>query len=326
MEYMTITELTKAFNVSSRMIRYYEKMGLMESSRRENYAYRVYDETAVKRLQQIIILRKLRISLKEIAVILGDNEQKEALQIMQENVCKLDDEIDALNTIKDILNVFIVRLNESVCKKIRLDFLDDTELLAMTKILKGAKTNMKEEHSIEQLNNANETIHKLQDKDVRILYIPPMTAASIHCVSEAPENDCHIQLKKFVMENRLWKTKPDFRIFGFNNDDPDCHGYEMWVTVPENLEVSEPFLKKQISGGLYGAHMIPFGAFEEWQWLYEWAATSKEYDIDWRAPENMMGGMLEEHIRNHINNFDDEAKENNGMTQLDLLIPIRRKE
>ena len=98
MEYLTITELTRMFNVSSRMIRYYEKMGLMESSRKENYAYRIYDEAAVKRLQQIIILRKLRIPLKEIGVILNDMEQREALRIMEENICKLDEEIDALNT------------------------------------------------------------------------------------------------------------------------------------------------------------------------------------------------------------------------------------
>lgn len=322
MEYLTITELTRMFNVSSRMIRYYEKMGLMESSRKENYAYRIYDEAAVKRLQQIIILRKLRIPLKEIGVILNDSEQREALRIMEENICKLDEEIDALNTIREILNVFVIRLNESVCERIRLDFLDDTELTAMIKILKGAKTNMKEEHSAGQLNNASEIIYRLTDRDVRILYLPPMTVFSIHCVSDSPENDCHTHLKKFITESKLWEIKPDFRIFGFNNDTPDCHGYEIWVTVPENMEEKEPFIKKQIPQGLYGAYMIPFGAFEEWQWLYEWAAASSEYDLDWRAPENMMGGMLEEHIRNSLNNFDGE---NNGMNQLDLLIPIRRK-
>ena len=153
-----------------------------------------------------------------------------------------------------------------------------------------------------------------------------MTVFSIHCVSDAPESDCHVHLKKFVIENDLPEVKPDFRIFGFNHDTPDCHGYEMWITVPDDMEAPEPFVKKQFPGGLYGAHMIPFGAFEEWQWLYEWASTGKEYEPDWRAPENMMGGMLEEHIRNHKNNFSSDTEQNNGMTQLDLLIPIRRKE
>ncbi len=66
MTFMTISEVTKAFNVSTRMLRYYDEIGLLPSSRKEDYAYRVYDESAVRRLQQIITLRKLRIPLKRL--------------------------------------------------------------------------------------------------------------------------------------------------------------------------------------------------------------------------------------------------------------------
>jgi len=38
----------------------------------------------------------------------------------------------------------------------------------------------------------------------------------------------------------------------------------MWVTIPEEMDVPEPIVKKRFEGGLYAAHMIPFGAFEEW--------------------------------------------------------------
>ncbi|HAZ22484.1 MAG TPA: MerR family transcriptional regulator, partial [Firmicutes bacterium] len=53
MELMTISEVTKAFNVTTRMLRYYDEIGLLPSARKENYSYRVYDESAVRRLQQI---------------------------------------------------------------------------------------------------------------------------------------------------------------------------------------------------------------------------------------------------------------------------------
>lgn len=67
MSNMTISEVSAKFHISTRMLRYYEKMGIIESTRKENYAYRVYDENAVKRVQQIIILQKLQIPLKKSA-------------------------------------------------------------------------------------------------------------------------------------------------------------------------------------------------------------------------------------------------------------------
>lgn len=53
------------FNISVRMLHYYEKKGLISSTRIPDYSYRVYDDEAVKRIQQILVLRKLRIPVKE---------------------------------------------------------------------------------------------------------------------------------------------------------------------------------------------------------------------------------------------------------------------
>lgn len=47
MKYTTISQVSRGFNVSTRTLRYYEELGLLKSARRENYAYRVYDEEAV---------------------------------------------------------------------------------------------------------------------------------------------------------------------------------------------------------------------------------------------------------------------------------------
>lgn len=64
MNFMTISEVSKSFNVSTRILRNYEKIGLLPSQHKEDYSYRIYNEDAVRRLQHIIILRKLRIPLK----------------------------------------------------------------------------------------------------------------------------------------------------------------------------------------------------------------------------------------------------------------------
>ena len=84
MENLTISQVSRMYGVTPRMLRHYEKLGLIRAKRREDYAYWVYDEEAVQRLQQIIILRKLRLSLKEIALLLGDPGQKESLWVLQD--------------------------------------------------------------------------------------------------------------------------------------------------------------------------------------------------------------------------------------------------
>jgi len=43
----TVGTVSKSLGISSRMLRYYEKIGLIESGRMEDYAYRVYDEAAI---------------------------------------------------------------------------------------------------------------------------------------------------------------------------------------------------------------------------------------------------------------------------------------
>jgi len=66
MELQTVIQVSKTFGISAQMLRYYERNGLIQSSRKDDYAYRVYDEDAIKRLQQIVILRKLQIPVKQI--------------------------------------------------------------------------------------------------------------------------------------------------------------------------------------------------------------------------------------------------------------------
>ena len=74
LQLQTVSAVSKKFGISTRMLRYYEQIGLIESQRKEDYSYRVYNEIAVNRLRQIILLRKLRISMKQIKDILDKQE------------------------------------------------------------------------------------------------------------------------------------------------------------------------------------------------------------------------------------------------------------
>ena len=80
MELQTISQVSKHFSISTRTLRYYEQIGLITPTKKENFAYRVYDMDAITRLRQIIILRKLRIPLKKIAEILHNGDVRVAIE------------------------------------------------------------------------------------------------------------------------------------------------------------------------------------------------------------------------------------------------------
>ncbi|MDD4493429.1 MAG: effector binding domain-containing protein [Eubacteriales bacterium] len=323
---MTISEMSKNFNISTRTLRYYEQIELMQSKKKEDYAYRTYDEVAIRRLQQIIVLRKLRIPLKQIKSIFQNTEQSRIVEIFQENLAELDIEITALTTIKAILQSLVERLNESEKINVKLDLLHDNYILKIVEPLSLTKINYKEEKSMEELNKAGESLSKLHDKEVRIIYLPPATVASIHCIGGVPEIESGNLLHQFIRETKLYEIKPDFRHYGFNNPngnmpDGSDHGYERWVTIPDDYEVKPPFTKKHFAGGLYCAFMIPMGSFDEWFKLYDWAQNNDKYELNFKEQIGERECM-EEHL-NYINKFilspDDIT------IQIDLLLPIKEK-
>jgi DNA-binding transcriptional MerR regulator len=323
---MTISEVSRNFNISTRTLRYYEQIGLLQSQKKEDYAYRTYDEITVSRLHQIMVLRKLRIPLKQIKTIFENNEQKYIVEIFEKNMSELDNEITALNTIRAILHSLVIRLKKSVTININLDLLHDSDILKIVEPLILDKLKFKGEKSMEELNKASESLNKLQDKDVRIVYLPPASIASVHFKGGGPEIESGKLLHQFISETKLYEIKPDFRHYGFNNPngkmpDGSDHGYERWVTIPKELEVNPPFTKKQFAGGLYCAFMIPMGSFDEWFKLYDWAQNNDNYELNFKEQLTELECM-EEHL-NYINKY--MLSPDDSSIQIDLLLPIKEK-
>ena len=115
-------------------------------------------------------------------------------------------------------------------------------------------------------------------------------------------------------------------MFDFNHPNPspdrEHYGYEIWITIPEDLPVPAPGVKKTMPGGLYAAHTIDFPNFHEWQWLLDWAEHSEKYipGREESSPEDMFGG-LEEHL-NWVY-IAQEGPQDAPPLRLDLLLPIR---
>ena len=327
LELKTIGEVSKDLGISTRMLRYYEKEGLITSSKKEGYAYRVYDSKAVSRLYQIVFLRKLRFSLKQISILLSSSDAHSIIEIFRENTSGLTDEINALSVIRMILNNIVKELKKSSDSELRNIMLSNKFSNAAARLLTSKKNELKEEKLMDELNNAGKELSKL--RDVRIIYLPPFTAASSHYIGENPEEEAEKPLTEFIKNSNLGEIKPDARVFGFNNPNPSPenahYGYEFWVTVPEDIEVTEPLKKKKFSGGLYAVHTINFGDFHEWKWLLNWVKESTKYTEDYRdETEECMCGLLEEAL-NFVyrvsNNINTEKSEH----QMDLFFPVKLK-
>lgn len=67
---MTVNEVSKLTGVSIRTLQYYDQIGLLRPAGRTEAGYRLYDDAALERLQQILLFRELEFPLKEIQKIL----------------------------------------------------------------------------------------------------------------------------------------------------------------------------------------------------------------------------------------------------------------
>ncbi len=66
----TVKEVSKLTGVSIRTLHYYDAIGLLHPVEMTESGYRLYDDTALERLQQILLFRELQFPLKEIKEIL----------------------------------------------------------------------------------------------------------------------------------------------------------------------------------------------------------------------------------------------------------------
>ena len=68
---MTVNEVSKLTGVSIRTLQYYDKIGLLKPTGYTESGYRLYDDTALKMLQQILLFRELEFPLKQIKEIIS---------------------------------------------------------------------------------------------------------------------------------------------------------------------------------------------------------------------------------------------------------------
>jgi len=90
----TAGKLSRKFKIARTTLLYYEKLGLINSTERSSSNYRLYDQSAVERLQRITELKDAGLSLKDIKNILENREPFTAL--LEKRLRQIGNEINHL--------------------------------------------------------------------------------------------------------------------------------------------------------------------------------------------------------------------------------------
>ncbi len=171
-----IKDVSSKYSITARTLRYYEDMGLIKSTRSDDYAYRLYNEDAVRRLEQILILRKLNISIKDIQRIFNTSSSEIVLEVLEKKVQNIDDEVALLHELKDIVLDFIHEIE-------RVDFADNSDIKLLYDKAKELETQLISVDYIGKPSNINRLIEiteKLDKKipDIMVVRIPGFKAVT----------------------------------------------------------------------------------------------------------------------------------------------------
>jgi Cu(I)-responsive transcriptional regulator len=110
---MFITEISKKLKITTRAIRHYEEIGLVNSKRLENN-YRYFDQVNLDKLKFLARARKLGFSLDEckelILLFQNDNRKSENVREIAKNKLKLiKKQINELKDLEKSLNWLVLK-------------------------------------------------------------------------------------------------------------------------------------------------------------------------------------------------------------------------
>lgn len=163
----------------------------------------------------------------------------------------------------------------------------------------------------------------MSKEEIRIVELPASRVVSFHGFGEGPEEIAISSMLSWAEKHQSFEHK-NTRCFGFNNPDPTPgstkYGYEVWLTLPEKMEVDNQEVRL-FKGGLYAVYHCEgmaenAGDFipSSWKKLMEWLENSP-YQMGKHQ-------WLEEQLPGERLSIADMYKK--GRLNLDLYIPIKK--
>ena len=132
----TVKEISMITGVSIRTLRYYDEIGLLKPTELTEAGYRLYDNKALEKLQEILFFRELEIPLTDIKKIM-DTPNYDKEQILATQKLLLEQKRNRLNGIIELLaenykKMFALDNARSILLDLSKEYLQNSKLAEIT--------------------------------------------------------------------------------------------------------------------------------------------------------------------------------------------------
>ena len=317
-----IRDISNRYDITARTLRYYEDIGLLTSIRSDEVSYRMYDEDAIRRIEQILILRKLNISIKDIKRIFDTTGSEVVLDVLKKKIESIDYEISLLYQLKEIVFDFIQEI-ETLNFTVESDI---KQLYDKAKEIEMQITNVDYIGKPSNVSRLIEVTNKLDKKvpDIMVVRVPSFKAITtgIHSWEDIFKNGGYMF--------QLWQHYHLFRTIIF-----DCLDFTMVVddTLGEMICAIKDDIKQEdvspmeiidFKGGLY-AMAVSIDEDDEsiqkvQEKIFQWIEnTNFEIDKNRKFMFNMP--YLDEN-----NAYQQDIEKGLGYRQMQRYVPIKLKD
>jgi len=266
-ELIKIKDMTGRYDISARTLRYYEDMGLLASTRSGDYAYRLYDEAAVKRLEQILILRRLNISIKDIQRVFSASGAETVLEVLGKKVGDIDDEVALLHELKEIILEFIRQIKDA-------DFGSDSDvklLYEKARDIEARIANVDYNGNPSNVNRFLEVTEKLEQLPDAIRKYPIFSICFSGYGSDEATQEAFALYEEAFGATKTWEDQPYGSGPGNLHIGMEINGFDFLLKTQG----------EERPGGKINCQMH-FGSEDDWRRAYD--ALARDGQGEWLEP------------------------------------------
>ena len=303
---LCITDAAKQFGVTSKTLRYYEKVGLLVSKRSINNNYRYYDVTDVDRIKQIMILRKMQIPIKDIIRIYESEDMSVVVETFVNRISVIDDELNALSELRNIVNDFLqAMLQKGVTKISALPFLYEK----MEKQLDVLK--QKKEVNYKELSAISDRLVK--PIEISIINLSAMRVLS-SCFNETPKTSDPDGFWRWVQFNGIPLGEPGrHEHFDFQSQESDI----TIIKITDDFINDSPYADYMFEGGLFAVANVYLDddLNERFRSIISSFDDNKYYEIDYKHD----GKLRHETLVESLISPDDKRE------LVSMFVPVKKR-
>ena len=303
---LCITDAVKLFGVSSKTLRYYERVGLLEAKRANINNYRYYDESEVERIKQILILRKMQISIKDIIRIYENEDISTVVEVFVNRLTALDEEVGALSELRRITNDFLQTMIKNGIKKISaLPLLYEEMDKQLSEI---------EEHKPASFNELSMVSEKLtKPLEPAIISLPVMRVIASRLKDNPQESDTE-GFWQWIQAQAISTGEPGrHERFEFQTDTGDV----IMQHIPDDFENESVYFDYTFYGGLFASVNVYLDEDlgQRFRSLIKSFDDNKFYEVDYTHNGQMRHPAMLENLISPDNKRELVA----------LLVPVKKR-